>query len=148
MRWSLPRVPCFVGWDYFEQPRPIPSLHAQWGRGEWLVISFAKKLIHICGPSLHLLSVDYVHGRISPEQVVPLATQSSNLVIRGQDRVLVYIPVHPLAPVTGKTMVAIHLDYPGTTLEILLPLAQDGGLPVVCPLAHIHSYPQLTSAKV
>ena len=89
-----------------------------------------------------------MHGRISPEQVVPLATQSSNSVIRGQDRVLVYIPVRPLAFATGQTIVAIHLDYPGTTLEILLPLAQDGRLPVVCPLTRIHHHPWLALAKV
>lgn len=52
-------------------------------------------------------------------------------IIRGQGRVLVFLSAQPMVIGVRKAIVAFHLDYPETTLEILLPLVQAGEVPVV-----------------
>ncbi|KAF9645675.1 hypothetical protein BDM02DRAFT_3271535 [Thelephora ganbajun] len=99
------------------------------------------------GPRLYLLSIDYEHGRICPEKIVLPIAQPIVSVVRGQGRVLIVLPTQPLATSEHETtMVAVHLDYPETTLEIRLPTPPVGGSPIFdiclpCPgvvVAYLH----------
>lgn len=85
--------------------------------------AFYVNLTYPCASRIHLFAIDYEHGRICPETIIlPVPRYLPFAVLRGQGRVLGFIPTQPSAVNSERAkIVVVHLDYPETTLEIPLP---------------------------